>query len=71
MWRTFMVDGGGGGSGPSSDFGEVNVGGSLYPQHSLASVYLSQLGIECCLLVVKFIVALSYLPRVCACFSSW
>jgi hypothetical protein len=37
-WCTFVVDGGGDGSGPSSGFGEVDGDGSLCPQHGLASV---------------------------------
>jgi hypothetical protein len=38
MWRTFVVDGGNDGFGSGSGFGEVVGGGSLRPQHGLASV---------------------------------
>jgi hypothetical protein len=55
-WRTFMVDGSGGGSGLSSSFGEVNGGGSLRPQRSLALVQLHHLGVEGHLLASKLIV---------------
>jgi hypothetical protein len=37
-WRTFMVDGGGNGSGPSSGFGEVDGGSSLRSQRGLVLV---------------------------------
>jgi hypothetical protein len=54
-WRrcTFMVDGGGSDSGPSSGLGEVDGGGSLRPQRGLASVKLDQLGVEGCLLAAS------------------
>jgi hypothetical protein len=38
MWHTIVVDGSGDGFGLSSSFGEVDGGGSLYPQHGLALV---------------------------------
>jgi hypothetical protein len=54
-----MVDGGGGGYGSSLGLGEVNGGDLLHPQRKLVSVYLSQLGVEGCLLTSKLVVVLS------------
>jgi hypothetical protein len=52
-----MVDGDDDGSCSSSDFGVVNGGGPLHRQRGLASVQLSHLGIEGCLLTSKLIMA--------------
>jgi hypothetical protein len=57
-----MVDSGGDISGPGSGFGEVNGGGLLHSQHSLASVQLGHLRVEGCLLIGKLVVVLSYPP---------
>jgi hypothetical protein len=78
VWRTFMVNGNGDGSCSSSAFGVVDGGGLLRPQCSLASVPLSHLGVEGCLLTTELIVGLShphstsiYRARAHACCSSW
>jgi hypothetical protein len=52
MRRSFVVDGSGDGSSPSSGFGEFDGGDSLHPKRGFASVQLGHRGVKVCMLVV-------------------